>query len=245
MTNTTTDERIRQIRDICEKRKIKELVHFTRLDNLYSILKFGLLGREDLSKDWRIREYVFNDELRLDKHPNAVCLSIGFPNYKMFYRYRKDNKGVDWVVLSLRPEILWELDCAFYNNNAASSEMQSEPLSVHKKAESLERLYQDYGKKKRPAGLPLSFPTNPQAEVLVFEKILPSYITRVYFNSKKVREDWLSKYSHTLGETLMTTSEFIVYGSYFNKRCDYKHWPSDYRLMDPLSGYYPNPEILF
>lgn len=63
MVNTTADARMRKIQEFCKQRQIEELVHFTRLKNLFSILKFGLLGREDLDKDWRIGEYAFNDDL--------------------------------------------------------------------------------------------------------------------------------------------------------------------------------------
>ena len=83
------DKRRKQdIRRICLDRNITTLVHFTRVRNLRSILKNGLLGRSTLEA-WPLeRQPEYNDDMRLEGFREAICLSVGFPNYRMFYKYR-------------------------------------------------------------------------------------------------------------------------------------------------------------
>lgn len=68
--------RVSEIQRICIEQKIETLVHFTRSQNLSSILQRGLLGRsvlEDQSYDIRPQ---YNDSYRLDGYKEAICLSI-------------------------------------------------------------------------------------------------------------------------------------------------------------------------
>ena len=114
-----------QLRQICDERGITTLLHFTRIENLSSILQKGLLGRSLLEESGQ--DFVWNDEQRLDAHKEAVCLSISFPNYRMFYSIREKKKETNeandsqWVILLLDTNILWELDCTFFQENAASN----------------------------------------------------------------------------------------------------------------------------
>ena len=113
------ESRQAQLQQICSKRRITTLIHFTRIENLRSILQEGLLSRSLLEE--RGQDFVWNDEQRLDAHKEAVCLSISFPNYQMFYKYRCMTNHDCWVVLLLDVTVLWKLDCAFYQENAASN----------------------------------------------------------------------------------------------------------------------------
>lgn len=108
-----------QLQQICAERRITTLIHFTRIENLSSILQEGLLGRSLLER--RGQDFVWNDEQRLDAHKEAVCLSISFPNYQMFFKYRRRTSHDHWVALLLDAKVLWELDCAFFQENAASN----------------------------------------------------------------------------------------------------------------------------
>ena len=74
---------------------------------------------------------IFNDPNRLDKHPEAICLSIGFPNYKMFYRYRSKNPS-QWVVLlpdeklELRDDFAEKLNQSLVNMEAGGKTVTAE-----------------------------------------------------------------------------------------------------------------------
>ncbi|EBT4616979.1 DUF4433 domain-containing protein, partial [Salmonella enterica] len=98
-----------QIRLTAEELQIPCLVHFTQATNLPSIMEHGLISVTDANV-LNINPAI-NDELRLDGHRDAISLSIAFPNYRMFYRYRRDNPQVEWAVLGIDPSVIWRNDC--------------------------------------------------------------------------------------------------------------------------------------
>lgn len=165
------------------------VVHFTRLRNLQSIISEGLTPRALLNGD----VVPFNDAYRYDGYPDANCMSISFPNYQMFYRYRK-NSDEGWIVLVLDACLLWEMDCAFCIENAASRAVRSILIDQRKSLSALQKMFGDYTFKSRTLtrqelGIPASYPTHPQAEVLVFNTISVKYFRAVHFeNDKDLRE---------------------------------------------------------
>lgn len=87
-----------------------------------------------------------------------------------------ESPGQKWVVLKLdKSVILHKLSTEFYRSNAAST---SSVLSISNKTtnEALEDLFY---KEDRDSYLPAKYPTNPQAEVLIKEIILPDYISEI------------------------------------------------------------------
>lgn len=171
------------IEEIVRQRGIMHLMHFTRVDNLQSILEYGLIPRAYLNEV----QAAFNDAYRFDNCENAVCTTIEFPNYKMFYQLRCDNPDTQWAVLRLDAQILTDFDCAFCQVNAGSAASYTIPLAERKGADALAKLYAPVvDGVRRSLLIPPSYPTSPQAEVLVFNTIPPEYIEAVYFNSVKV-----------------------------------------------------------
>src|SRR5450830_1213049 len=103
---------------------IHSLYHFTRIENLSSILQNGLLQKNYLTQN--IPGALCNDPLRIDG-TDAVCATIGFPNYKMWHGLKCDSPNAEWVLLVLKSEVLWERDCAFCKTNAASGSVTAIP----------------------------------------------------------------------------------------------------------------------
>lgn len=116
-----------QIRFNAESRQISLLVHFTQAANLPDIMQHGLVSVTEAANR-RLTPEV-NDVLRLDGHRDGVSLSIAFPNYRMFYRYRMVNPRTQWVVLGIEPSILWRNDCAYCCHNAADARISTQPLA--------------------------------------------------------------------------------------------------------------------
>ncbi|WP_170518779.1 DarT ssDNA thymidine ADP-ribosyltransferase family protein [Ruegeria atlantica] len=83
---------------------------FTKYSNFPSIMANGLLRRTEL--DRRDLAYDFNDDMRLDGHPDSLSVSIGFPNYRMFYPARQKYTEDTWIVLVLSTDILTHKTCA-------------------------------------------------------------------------------------------------------------------------------------
>lgn len=203
----------REIQNFIKKRRIVTLAHFTQLENLDSILSNGLLSKEVLSQKQIF--YNFNDELRLEGKSNAICLSISFPNYKMFYKYRCSKKG-EWCVLELDTSILYEKECLFCISNAASSDELKRSDIEKMGISGLKKLFYDSTGYRDSVNLPVRYTTNPQAEVLVLDSIEPKYIKGIHFdrNHSKYKEFTL-KYPKF---------KFYISPRAFGPRCDYENW---------------------
>lgn len=199
-----------------EQRDIKYLVHFTRIQNLDSILRNGLIPVATLHQSGM--RFSYNDEYRMDNCENANCLSIQFPNYKMFYSYRMQNPGVDWVVLGIKKEVLWEKDCAFCIENAASNNVTSTSLKARKGVQAFKRLYSEYPGKpsRKDLGIIPALPTHPQAEVLVFDIIEPKYIWGVAFVNSLQKEKYASLIPSNINSQVVP--------NLFSYRSDYEYW---------------------
>lgn len=223
-----TDTRWRDaIRAYCADRRIATLVHFTRLENLASILAQGILPRSTL--EGQARGVIFNDEIRTDGHKNAVCLSISFPNYKMFYKYRVADQAATWAVLLVRADVLWELDCAFCWANAASSAISRLSVAVLKDPVSLAKMFADQcevsGITRAACGIPNCYPTNPQAEVLAFSGVPLSYVTAACFKDRDAKSKFFTSHGARLA--------LDVKPSYFSARSDWQAWKHG---TEPSSG---------
>ena len=203
-------------------RDITELVHFTRVENVLSILDQGLKGRATLDESGV--GYVYSDELRLDGQPDSISVSISWPNYKMFYKKRKEDTSKQWVVLKLDPAIMWEKPCFFCMSNAASAAIAQGVTGYRVGFRGLESLFDDIsGDGNRYAyGLPDKYPTNPQAEVLVLEMIEPEWIREVHVETRE---------AGTSSESFMNSFKrhrrrvrFLISPRIFGPREDYKRW---------------------
>jgi hypothetical protein len=210
-----------EIEKIVNERNIRWLVHFTRVENLESILENGILPRNSLESLNTIP--LTNDEIRLDGFLNAISVSIEFPNYRMFWKCRCDAKNKDsiphenWVVIGIKPNVLWEKDCAFCSTNAANSAMIKTKIEERKGAEAFDQLFREVESKPTRELMRINdrCPTDPQAEILVFDKIEPEFIFGAAFKHNlpmgKFREKFPQK-------------KFKVFSSLFAPRDDYNHW---------------------
>ncbi|MBU9547503.1 DarT ssDNA thymidine ADP-ribosyltransferase family protein [Burkholderia multivorans] len=203
----------RTIEEFAKERGIRYLLHFTRLSNLQSILTHGLVCRDRL--DGRNIMGTVNDQHRLDG-TDAVCVSIAFPNYKMFYRCRCEHPEEEWVVVAIQPKALWELPCAFCVTNAASNRVTAIPLIHRTGLAAFQAMYEDYDDKIR-ATLKLadSMPTNPQAEVLMLDGVPRSYIMGVAVPNFVMKAQIEALYEGVSVRKIET---------FFSPRDDHHHW---------------------
>ncbi|MGN7437588.1 MAG: DarT ssDNA thymidine ADP-ribosyltransferase family protein [Alcanivorax sp.] len=196
-------------------REIKTILHFTRLSNLDSILSEGIVSRAILES--RSQVPTFNDQYRIDGHREAICCSISFPNYKMLWGLRQQNPNEEWVILALKKEILWEKDCAFCIENAASNNVTNISIEDRKGLNAFNQMFEEIDGKpdRNTLGIPDKYPTNPQAEVLVFDTIETDYILGVFCQSQTRANILKQQY---------TDFHFKVGRSAFRARTDYRHW---------------------
>ncbi|MCC4791198.1 DarT ssDNA thymidine ADP-ribosyltransferase family protein [Vibrio splendidus] len=180
------------VQAIINKRKIESLYHFSKIENLEAIVNQGLVPRARL-KDG---DFEFTDVNRSDGFLNANCISVSFPQYRMFFIKRVQNPQQNWVVLELSPELILDKDSAFFERNAASREVKSEIIENRKLATAFEKMFDDIDElpSRDKRKLPDNLPSDPQAEILVFDKIERSYIMAAHFANEAV----LSKYKDQL-----------------------------------------------
>ncbi|MBJ4955635.1 DUF4433 domain-containing protein [Salmonella enterica subsp. enterica serovar Goldcoast] len=176
-----------QIRFNAETRQISLLVHFTQAANLPDIMQHGLVSVTEAANR-RLTPEV-NDVLRLDGHRDGISLSIAFPNYRMFYRYRMANPQTQWVVLGIEPSILWRNDCAYCCHNAADARISTQPLAQLKTPAAFDSMFAEQEEllSRQAQGLNNFDPTDEQAEVLSFDNIEPQFISTVIFNNEETR----------------------------------------------------------
>jgi hypothetical protein len=184
--------------------EIEELVHFTRIENLPSILSTGLQNRIKLKET--SQEFLINDTMRFDNRLNGISLSITHPNQSMFYKYRMASQSDNWCVIVLNPSILWELNCLYCRHNAADSRisrLNDDTLSNKKSFLSM------FSCEERNLSLPKNHTTDVQAEVLCLNEIPVEYIDRIAV---------LDINSIILSNIEKTTIEVVVDRNYFNTR---------------------------
>lgn len=185
-----------EIKEVVAAKKIPALFHFTRRRNLESILRHGLLS-VSRAAEMAITPHI-NDSLRLDGYRNAVSLSIAFPNDRMYYKYRQSEPNEEWVMLGIDPAILWQSNCAFCQRNAADHRIREQPLADLTKVDAFRGMFDPIdGVASREEQRLMDYdPTDPQAEVLVFDLIRPDQIIAVGFDNQKA----FDAFSHLLGD---------------------------------------------
>jgi len=200
------------IEEFVRERSINGLFHFTRATNLGSILERGLITRDILIQEGK-RE-ACNDQFRYDA-TDAICVSIGFPNYKMFWSLRQNNEDIEWVVLVIRSRALLER-CVFCQTNAASARVTAIPLQQRMSLDALKLMYLDFDQTQRATlNIPSDYPTNPQAEVLRLDGIPRQYISGVLVQTKALKQELEAKYP---GLPVKLAPNYFLY------RSDYAHW---------------------
>jgi len=201
------------IEEFVTERGIKCLLHFTNLTNLASILEHGLLPKGELHL--ADVEYTCNDTMRLDG-TDAVCASISFPNYKMFWGLRQEQPNDEWVILVIYARVLFEARCAFCPTNAASASVTMIPLEERMTLAALQGMYGDFeGTARSELKLPNHYTTNPQAEVLLLDGVPKDYLAGVLVATESLKAKL--KATHTGLRVKLSPPHFLY-------RHDYEHW---------------------
>lgn len=194
-----------KIREQLNRRGIKSFVHFTRVKNLKSIIKYGICSIEYMDKHGIT--YIANDNQRLDRRTDSISLSVTFPNYLNFFTFYNREKE-DWCFILLDPQKVISLDCAFFWTNAANRMCRNLLWEKQNGRLAFEKMFDNNG---RNPFLPACFTTDPQAEIMVKDLIPADYIDKIVFgplSQNKIDLDYLPY-------------ECVQDYRYFGKREDY------------------------
>ncbi|WP_164519193.1 DarT ssDNA thymidine ADP-ribosyltransferase family protein [Pseudoalteromonas rubra] len=175
------------IRRFAEEKEIPYLIHFTRVSNLESIVRYGLVSRDKI--DQGLYQGMVNDNERLDYRRDTVSVSIAHPNDKMFYKYR--NIDSEWCVLGIDVKVLWEQDCLFFKHNAADASVSHLPEQALRGVGAFQSMYDEFPwlSSRMEQGLLGCDPTDVQAEVLVKNYIPTNSIFGIAVSNRQVKKN--------------------------------------------------------
>lgn len=177
-------------------RGILFLIHFTETINLISILEhkrlYSRTQLESLKIDHQdIMDFIeFNDPLRLDELKNFVNLSISFPNYFLFNKFREkmNNIYINWCIIKIDPHYIYAKDTLFSVSNAASN-VSRRQYKITGDFQKFLTLFKNELSVTSSSGtkvlnrtnLNSQYPTDVQAEVLVKDHIEYSDMMEICF----------------------------------------------------------------
>ena len=201
------------IQEECAGRNIDCLFHFSPVEHLDSILKHGLLVPSACTTHGTGMKP--NDAVRHDRQ-DAICLSVEWPNYKLFYSFRQRDTNRQWALVAIQHRVLWEKRVCFNTTNAADNSMSAQAFAARQGLAKFRELFGDCcGKVRGVLNLPDHLTTNPQAEVLCLDTIEPAYFHGVLLSDRATYNTYKSRYSGI---------EFMHDTHYFSYRNDWSHW---------------------
>ncbi len=229
-----SNEELQRIKEVVEKRKIPFLVHFTRIENLASILDYGLVPVKR-QKEMNI-DSIRNDEIRIDERLDCTSISVGYPNYKLFYSFRNQKyPGSRWVIIFIKKDLLYNNDnyAYFCKTNAARVCSGRNDLSLLRNSNSLENMFcesivynDDYSSReitREKLDIPDFYPTDPQAEILIGNIIKVENIAWIGFQNSIDRKYFCEE----LGKEFLSKFDLRESPGLFEARSDYRFWRKD------------------
>lgn len=194
--------------DSSKCKNIDAIYHFTHKSNLSSILEYGVLTRTNL--DSMNLRYAFNDQMRLDRVLDSISLSFSHPNFKMFYKYRKQTSDDDWVVLKISPSLIYGKEqqvssriedlnylnkAIFCNTNAASNKMRNLSIEERMTCNAFLDMFES------PIGRALpTYTYDNQAEILYLGNIPVDFIEEIYTNHQDESLNWVRELGYKVTE---------------------------------------------
>ena len=194
--------------DSSKCKDIDAIYHFTHKSNLSSILEYGILTRTNLN-NMNLR-YAFNDQMRLDGVLDSISLSFSHPNFKMFYKYRKQTSDDDWVVLKISPSLIYGKEpqtsnrtehlnylnkVVFCNTNAASNKMRNLSIEERMTCNAFLDMFES------PIGRALpTYTYDNQAEILYLGDIPVDFIEEIYTNHQDESLNWVRELGYKVTE---------------------------------------------
>lgn len=231
-TNISSEAKEREIiLQILKQREINNLIHFTRIENLHSILLHGLVP-VSLHELKNIKS-ICNDYERYDGRLHSSSLSIEFPNYKLFFKFRRNSSPQQiWVILKFSTKLLFSPTNAAYfcYTNAARVSLSHGDSREMFSAKSFNGMFYDpitikEGKVIYRIDMQLkdNWTTDPQAEILVRNTISPEYISGLIFE----KQSDLDEYTRIYGSNQLSKYNPEVNANLFKARQDYSFWKQE------------------
>ncbi len=226
INTTQSEKKTKNIRQFIKKIKLNCLTHFTRAENLKSILQSGILPPSILSTNKVFASVQRNSVTLPPEWSGLVSLNLSFPDYKLFNQLQ-NHMPSDWVILLLDPRVILDFPCYFFPGRALDfidqSPLPGQFLGNYQSSSDLKALFDDREDvKRKDLDIPAFYPTDPTSEVLSFFPIAPSNITQIYFPNDYKFNQWVLH--NTEFAMTQDRSRWAVGLEYFSPRSDYPYW---------------------
>lgn len=191
------DLAIQHVQRVLKEHDVKNLIHFTDIENLNSILRNnGLKVRSELEE--RNFHFQYTDFNRLDGIRNSISLSVSFPNYEMLNIKKRNQPSRQWCIFLLKADEVLQNDCLYFAHNAATKAYR-ETKHIKRRVIDLESMFADKVTVKRSyyrknLADKSCYATSPQAEILCLSDIPLSSIEACIFED----ENLMKKYEFDL-----------------------------------------------
>lgn len=190
-----------------KERGISTLIHFTRIENVENIVKYGICPLTECENK-SIVPYV-TDEQRLDQLREFSSFSVGFPNYKMRYKKEKENNykfAIIVIYIDAIKNINSENIIYSYCNAASGGCHNAKGLAGVKSLFYNQELRND-------RKLPDYYTTDPQAEILINGIIDSKYFKYIFVGNEE-------EYQYLKSKSI----DSVIDKRAFLPREDYKYW---------------------
>lgn len=225
--NTGSDaKRIKGVRELVRKKRISFLTHFTRTENLRSILQTGILPASILKRNRAFSSVIYTSQPLPPEWSGFVSLNISFPDYKLFLQLQNHQPG-DWVLLLIDSRALIDYPCYYFPDHAdyfiSNAPAPGQYLNDFQSVKALKTLFEDREDiKRKDLDIPDCYPTNPCSEVLSSFPIAPSFISQIWFYSEYKFNQWVL--SNTEFALSQDKSRWACGMQFFSPRSDYTFW---------------------
>lgn len=174
-----------KIIEIVNQKNITNILHFTHIKNLVSILSGGLKSIHDL-KNEEI-SYLATDSQRLDEIYQGVCCSMAYPNIWML-----NNKvGLElknYAVLEISENTLFLQHFAAFPGNSARADLKKdaeERPENYVGSDGLKRMFLNNSLRNEQL-VSKYVPTDLQSEIIFFGNIMADRIRKIHFPGPRI-----------------------------------------------------------
>lgn len=161
------------------RRKVKNLFHFTHVDNLESIFRIGFKPKAVLTS--QSIDFIETDKERFDGITQSISFSLEYPN-EWLLRHKIRQFGFNFVVLQLPASLLLSHPFLAFPGNAAGGaflEHRLENPAEYIGLRGIQNLFLS-PHVRNLNNLDSNQPTDIQSEILILKDIAASHISKIH-----------------------------------------------------------------
>lgn len=209
-----------KVSEFLENRSIRNILHFTHISNLISILTNGLKSLEIIEKARIIKKS--HDIGRYDEIRQGIFCSIAYPNIWML-NGKKNINPQEYAILEIMENALFLQHFAAFPGNSARNELKThaeENLNQYVGVTGLRRMFLNKDLRSKQ-NVPKNEPTDLQAEIIFFNELNPDRIRKIHFPGVR-SEVFEHIYKILENDYPEVTIEFECSHNFFYKKTSHK-----------------------